>query len=432
MVYKVVAGGLKRTKAIRPEQSLKRARGSEASSLEFPAFGSVSLISTLPIETPIMSGSEARRQRYEERFGSVLENGIGRRQQTLTDSLELYLPGFYGSPEVSQTESSNVTALKNGAIIMRRAFEFEQKRAPKNSVGTSDFPFVPSGWRGPVQDACCEFTNRKYREAMEDSVLKKDIVVKDEDGEILMSGKAYSLYDGHGPKGVDSQGQTLGKIAADRYAENVMTLFEDRLQQGDAPEKALLHSFKQVDFDSRGENWAAKAGSTGLFVFIPDSASTERTLYVANCGDSRALLCNQGEADALTYDHKASWCDDVDRERIENAGLKLRNGRVVDRRGAALAIHKTLGNWDFIEGKPSRKGHKGGVSGTPDISIVPLLPTDTELVLLCDGNTDVLLDQEIVDIVRQSSDLDAAVHRIVAAAVERGSRDNISAIVVKL
>ncbi len=51
------------------------------------------------------------------------------------------------------------------------------------------------------------------------------------------------------------------------------------------------------------------------------------TLFVANAGDSRCVLCRDGKAVDMSVDHKPE--DDEERERIEKAGGKITgDGRV--------------------------------------------------------------------------------------------------------
>jgi protein phosphatase PTC1 len=51
-----------------------------------------------------------------------------------------------------------------------------------------------------------------------------------------------------------------------------------------------------------------------------------RTLYTANAGDARAVLCRSGKAVRLTYDHKGA--DKQEAKRIQDAGGFVLNNRV--------------------------------------------------------------------------------------------------------
>jgi len=64
----------------------------------------------------------------------------------------------------------------------------------------------------------------------------------------------------------------------------------------------------------------------------------EDKLFVANAGDSRCVLCRDGVAVELSFDHKPE--DDSERTRIEAAGGKVTNdGRV----NGGLNLSRALG-----------------------------------------------------------------------------------------
>ena len=52
-----------------------------------------------------------------------------------------------------------------------------------------------------------------------------------------------------------------------------------------------------------------------------------RELYVANAGDSRCVVCRDGKAIEMSYDHKPE--DELERTRINKAGGRVtQDGRV--------------------------------------------------------------------------------------------------------
>lgn len=55
------------------------------------------------------------------------------------------------------------------------------------------------------------------------------------------------------------------------------------------------------------------------------TASRQRVLYTANVGDARIVLCRNGKALRLSYDHKGS--DENEGKRIANAGGLILNNR---------------------------------------------------------------------------------------------------------
>ena len=100
-------------------------------------------------------------------------------------------------------------------------------------------------------------------------------------------------------------------------------------------------------------------------------------LYVANVGDTRAVLNRNGNAQRLTIDHKAS--DPVEIERVLSVGGTIKDGRVA----GGLAITRALGDHAF-------KNY--GLSSSPHISKQTLSSLDKHLILASDGVWDTVSD----------------------------------------
>jgi protein phosphatase PTC1 len=99
-------------------------------------------------------------------------------------------------------------------------------------------------------------------------------------------------------------------------------------------------------------------------------ASRQRVLYTANVGDARIVLCRNGKALRLSYDHKGS--DENEGKRIANAGGLILNNRV----NGVLAVTRALGDAymkDLVTGHPY----------TTETVIQPDL--DEFIILACDG-----------------------------------------------
>lgn len=82
---------------------------------------------------------------------------------------------------------------------------------------------------------------------------------------------------------------------------------------------------------------------------LKGNASRQRVLYTANVGDARIILCRNGKALRLSYDHKGS--DENEGKRIANAGGLILNNRV----NGVLAVTRALGDTyikDLVTGHP--------------------------------------------------------------------------------
>jgi len=140
------------------------------------------------------------------------------------------------------------------------------------------------------------------------------------------------------------------------------------------------------------------------------------TLYTANAGDGRIVLCQSGRAVRLSYDHKAS--DKKEQKRIVEAGGFVAHDRVA----GVLAVSRALGDEELKE----------YVIGRPFTAKVKLTRDSQFLIIACDGLWDVCTDQEACDLVRDviAHDQKAAALKLVDYAMDAGSADNISVLVV--
>ena len=103
---------------------------------------------------------------------------------------------------------------------------------------------------------------------------------------------------------------------------------------------------------------------------LQKTATRQRVLYTANVGDARIVLCRNGKALRLSYDHKGS--DENEGKRIAGAGGLILNNRV----NGVLAVTRALGDAymkDLVTGHPY----------TTETVIQPDI--DEFLVLACDG-----------------------------------------------
>jgi protein phosphatase PTC1 len=99
-------------------------------------------------------------------------------------------------------------------------------------------------------------------------------------------------------------------------------------------------------------------------------ATRQRVLYTANVGDARIVLCRNGKALRLSYDHKGM--DENEGRRITKAGGLILNNRV----NGVLAVTRALGD-SYL---------KDLVTGHPYTTETVIQPDQDEfLILACDG-----------------------------------------------
>lgn len=102
-------------------------------------------------------------------------------------------------------------------------------------------------------------------------------------------------------------------------------------------------------------------------------------LYVANAGDSRCIVCRDGQAIELSLDHKPE--DEQELTRITGAGGKVtQDGRV----NGGLNLSRAIGDHAYKQNKelPARDQM---ITALPDVRKHELTADDEFLVLACDG-----------------------------------------------
>jgi len=272
--------------------------------------------------------------------------------------------------------------------------------------------------------------------------LKKtlqDRYVSDEAMEEL--GVYFAVFDGHG-------GSQVADSVAKQLHKTIMQQFRQRqVQPASRDEKvraAIREAFLNLDKEilSMAERKKYETvGSTALMALLHGNPKlgTALRLVVANCGDSRAVLCRAGQAVAASEDHKPTRLDE--KKRIERAG-----GLVMQVRGAWRVLASSNPNSNQ---KSKRKEYQGLAmtrsfgdihfkrpsalsSVDPEIQVIPLTDKDLFMVLATDGVYDVLSNQEIVDLgMRHWNNPEEASTAIVRAAYQKGSEDNLTALVIQ-
>lgn len=250
----------------------------------------------------------------------------------------------------------------------------------------------------------------------------------------------FGVYDGHGGCQVANYCRERMHLA---LAEELGTA-KARLQDGgnwqEQWKKAFANSFLKVDFEIGGDRGSEPvapetAGSTAVVAIISPTR-----IIIANCGDSRAVLCCGKVPMPLSVDHKPDREDEL--ARIEAAG-----GKVIQWNGSrvfgVLAMSRSIGD----------RYLKPWIIPDPDVMFVPRAKEDDCLILATDGLWDVMNNEEACDVARRrillwykrygdampaerGDGLDpaaqAAADCLTKLAIHKGSKDNITVIVVDL
>lgn len=220
----------------------------------------------------------------------------------------------------------------------------------------------------------------------------------------ILHAHLFAVFDGHG-------GETCAQFAADLFPGALSHAWS---QKHATPSSALTIAFQNIDQTFLCSTPASEqSGCTAIVALIYN-----QFLHVANAGDCRCVLGNSdGSASTLTKDHVAS--DPDERALVEKRGGKvdISSGRVQGR----LLVSRALGDRHL----------KQFVTSRPDVTTVELGPHHDCIILASDGLWDVVSAPEAVSLVRTTArSPDLAAKRLALKAIEKGSKDNISVIVV--
>ena len=149
------------------------------------------------------------------------------------------------------------------------------------------------------------------------------------------------------------------------------------------------------------------------------------TIIVAHVGDTRILLCDTatGLARPVTTDHHPS--SPVESTRLRRYAATFVTDSFGEERMSGLANTRAFGDM---------RSKRIGVSAEPEIRRIDISPAEYSfLVLVSDGVSGTLSDQEIVDVVKEAKTPEQGSRDVVSYATEVSSEgDNATCLVVRL
>eukprot|EP00286_Rhodomonas_abbreviata_P017842 CAMPEP_0181324710 /NCGR_PEP_ID=MMETSP1101-20121128/20513_1 /TAXON_ID=46948 /ORGANISM="Rhodomonas abbreviata, Strain Caron Lab Isolate" /LENGTH=333 /DNA_ID=CAMNT_0023432921 /DNA_START=141 /DNA_END=1138 /DNA_ORIENTATION=+ len=235
------------------------------------------------------------------------------------------------------------------------------------------------------------------------------------------------VWDGHAGAGAAKYAQeniiqTLE--ATDEWKEYLKSEGENEELIG----KALIAAFLAIDVSMRAyqeTNTKDTSGCTSVTAMV-----TPKFIICANAGDSSLRDGCGGQRQASSFDHKPD--NQLERERCEAAGGFVQWKRI----DGDLAVSRALGDFGY-KTRPDLPAEQQKVSPYPDIVVHERTDTDDVLLLACDGLWDVMSNPEAIAELRALFDSGETVMSKIAeemldVSLNKGSRDNISAMVVKL
>jgi PPM family protein phosphatase len=230
---------------------------------------------------------------------------------------------------------------------------------------------------------------------------RSDKGVRPNNEDTLVADRVRDLYlvaDGMG-------GQEAGEMASGLAAEIIPRVVQDRLARkedaSDAVQHALAEANAAIVHAGRNQPAGRRMGTTAVV-----AVRQAGTFYVAGLGDSRAYLIRRDKVDQLTVDHSVAMA------------LEL-NGTLTPEQARNSpwqhVLYRFLGCAEMNEGAEVR----------------PFIPDDGDRLLLAsDGLTNHVTSDDLREGARTFSDPQAWADHLVRLALSRGSRDNVTCVVI--
>ncbi|KAH0918195.1 hypothetical protein HID58_025855, partial [Brassica napus] len=226
----------------------------------------------------------------------------------------------------------------------------------------------------------------------------------------LVKGKAnHPMEDYHVANFINIQDHELGLFAIyDGHMGDTGEFWVD-------PQKSILKAYEKTDQAILSNSSdLGRGGSTAVTAILING----RKLWIANVGDSRAVLYRGGKTMQMSTDHEP---------RAERSSIEDRGGFVsnlpgdVPRVNGQLAVSRAFGD----------KGLKTHLSSEPDIKHANVDSQTDILVLASDGIWKVMTNEEAMEIAKRVKDPLKAAKELTAEALRRESKDDISCVVVR-
>ncbi|XP_012888130.1 PREDICTED: probable protein phosphatase 1N [Dipodomys ordii] len=226
----------------------------------------------------------------------------------------------------------------------------------------------------------------------------------------------FAVLDGHG-------GTRAARFGARHLPGHVFRELGSAPREPEGVREALRRAFLSADERLR-ELWPRgdPGGSTALALLV-----SPRFLYLAHCGDSRAVLSRAGTVAFSTEDHRPFR--PRERERIYDAGGTIRRRRVE----GSLAVSRALGDFAYKEA-PGRPPELQLVSAEPEVSALARRAEDEFVLLASDGVWDAMSGAALAGLVSSRLRLGLAPELLCAQLLDtclcKGSLDNMTCILV--
>jgi serine/threonine protein phosphatase PrpC len=206
-------------------------------------------------------------------------------------------------------------------------------------------------------------------------------------------------------------GQAAGEIASKRATEVVPRELKKELPKAGNNEdakkvirKAVVQANEEIIAMGALDRDLKNMGTTVVLAVWRKGGE----MYVTGVGDSRAYLVRDGGIEQLTVDHSLAQAL-VEAKTISPEEAREHRFRNV--------LWKYLGTKEVGEG--------------PEVKLVPVQSGD-RFLLCTDGLTGVVTDEKLAESINEHSDVQKCADALGQLALDSGSRDNVSCIVIEV
>ena len=250
----------------------------------------------------------------------------------------------------------------------------------------------------------------------------------------------FGLYDGHGGKG-----------CCDFLRDNLHKYIISDINFPHNPQKSLVNGFIKAEKNFLKEYGKKdSSGSCAIVLLI-----IEKRCYIANVGDSRAIL--SGDNGLKTYilsrDHRPG--DEREYKRILDAGGKIYQTEYENIKNnnlnthiigplrvlpGKLSVSRTLG--DFEAKDPDFGGNPNVIISTPEIKYFDINDKNDFILIGCDGIFEKIKSKSLInfvwDIIKKFNFKDihnltgVCIEKVLNLCIEKESLDNLTLIMISL
>ena len=225
----------------------------------------------------------------------------------------------------------------------------------------------------------------------------------------------FGVYDGHGGSEVSNYLQAhMGNV----IKKHILRSFNSSSNYNDVS-NILFESIREI-VHNIPISISMDTGSTAVVML-----KRKKNVWLANIGDSRAIMNNGHNCIDLTKDHKPD--DPTEYKRILSLGGKVTKAFSGDvyRVNGSLAVSRAIGDFSLAP----------HVTWKPDITVHSIEDMNHYVFIATDGIWDVISNKEVIKIINQNAMTNTwkdIGNSLITLARQRNSSDNISCMLIVL